>query len=450
MVTFSRRHFIQAGVGLGAAAMLTPGFSALITRSDKMLNAGVGRASVVLTGLYPLDDFVGEHDSLETRVLLLQQAGQRQAIVVVDLTSLTQDVIARMKSILAEVCGVTAANATINASHSFSTPHIFTGSSQAARTPAVLTAFEQALRTAATQALHSLQPVQLGIGNGLSRMGVNRNINTPAGWWLGADDAGYTDPHVGLIRLTAQNGHPLAILINYAVQPAVMDASQTAAGGRLISADLAGATCRYVEDHYGSGTVAFYLVGCAGDQVPYLQASRHVVNKDGSASRIDMHEKGFTLLDLFGQRLGEEVIRIAESVSPEPGGIFRLARQQITVKAQIFSPRNAPTGPVKAFDYQVSGVSTLPVVIMQWGDSALVGVQPELSACLGAHIRAASPFAQTFVMTMVDGAAKYLPDSSSYDRFTYEARSSPFAPGAGEVAAQAIINQLKHMRALPA
>lgn len=195
---------------------------------------------------------------------------------------------------------------------------------------------------------------------------------------------------VGLIRLTAVDGHPLAILINYAVQPAVMDASQTSAGGRLVSADLAGATCRYVENHYGSGTVAFYLVGCAGDQVPYLQASRHVVDKDDSARRIDMHEKGFALLDLFGQRLGEEVIRIADGVRPQTGGIFRLERQQITVKSQIFSPRNAPTGPVKSFEYQVSGVSTLPVVIMQWGDSVLVGVQPEFSASLGAHIRAES------------------------------------------------------------
>lgn len=445
MSMFTRRHFLQAGVGLGAAAMLTPGFSAFLSGKNNRLKAGVGRANVVLTGLYPLDDFVGEHDPLATRVLLLEQDGQRQAIVVVDLTSLTQDVIVWFKSILAEVSGVTAANTIINASHSFSTPHIFTGASAA-----VLAAFENAVRSAATQAVSSLQPVQPGIGNGLSRIGVNRNINTPAGWWLGADDAGYSDPHVGLISLNTADGHPLAILINYAVQPAVMDASERATGGRLVSADLAGATCRYVENHYGSGTVAFYLVGCAGDQVPYLQASRHVVHKDGSTDRIDIHEKGFALLDSFGQRLGDEVIRIADGISPQPSDIFRVERHNITVKSQNFSPRHAPTGPVKTFDYQVSGVSSLPVVMMQWGDSVLVGVQPEFSASLGAHIRAESPFAQTFVMTMVDGAAKYLPDSDSYVRFTYEARSSPFAPGAGEVAAQAIIKQLKQMRALPA
>lgn len=446
---FSRRHFLQAGAGLGAAMMLTPGFSAL-TGNTPRLKAGVGRASVELAGLYPLGDFVAEHDPLFTRVLLLEQAGQRQAIVVIDLTSITPEVIARMKPILLEVTGVRAENAIINASHSFSTPHISTPTSPETATTAVLSAFESALRRAATQAINALQPARIGTGNGISKIGVNRNINTPHGWWLGADDSGYSDPHVGVICLSALDGQPLAILINYAVQPAVMDASQQASGGRLVSADLAGAVSRYVENHYAGAAVAFYLVGCAGDQVPYLQASRHVVHQDGSVGRIDIHEKGFVLLDAMAQRLGDEVIRVADRVSAQAEGIFRIERLNVSVNAQTFSPHNAPTGPVKMFHYHTSGVSALPVVMMQWGNSVLVGVQPELSACLGAHIRAQSPFSQTFVMTMVDGAAKYLPERGSYQRFTYEARSSPFAPGAGEVAANAIIAQLRRMQALPA
>lgn len=67
----------------------------------------------------------------------------------------------------------------------------------------------------------------------------------------------------------------------------------------------------------------------------------------------------------------------------------------------------------------------MPVILMQWGNTVLIGVQPELSASTGAYIRSASPFPNTFIMTMVDGADKYLPDSSNYDHFTYESRSSP-------------------------
>lgn len=217
-----------------------------------------------------------------------------------------------------------------------------------------------------------------------------------------------------------------------------------------MSADLAGAVSRYIESHYDADTTAFYLVGCAGDQVPYLQANRHVVHTDGSVGRIDIHEKGFALLDVFGPRLGDEVIAVLDRMAWTPVNTFRMSRQNIMLKTQKFSPRNPATGPVKSFNYQPDGVSALPVVFMQWGNIALVGVKPELSAIIGAQIRAASPFVQTFVMTMVDGAAKYLPDITNYERFTYEARSSPYAPGAAEVAALAIINQLKQMWARPA
>jgi neutral ceramidase len=46
---------------------------------------------------------------------------------------------------------------------------------------------------------------------------------------------------------------------------------------------------------------------------------------------------------------------------------------------------------------------------------------------------------------MVDGAVKYLPEATSYDRLTYQARSSPYARGAAEDTAAAIIGMLKRM-----
>ncbi|MEN3754490.1 hypothetical protein ABC733_23045 [Mangrovibacter sp. SLW1] len=251
---------------------------------------------------------------------------------------------------------------------------------------------------------------------------------------------------MGVLRIDGHNGKPLAILLNYAVQPAVMDASQSTQGGRLVSTDLAGAAANYIENACGNGTVAFYLVGSAGDQVPYLQASRHVVNSDGSVGRTDIHEEGFTLVDLLGQRLGAEAMRVANRITPNKPGIFALQRYQVALPAQKFSPRNAPKGPVKTFTYQPSGTTEAPVTLVQWGDTALVCVQPELSASIGAHIRNTSVFANTFVITMSDGAAKYLPDAENYDRFTYEARSSPFARGAAEMLAENIIKQLKQLK----
>ena len=48
------------------------------------------------------------------------------------------------------------------------------------------------------------------------------------------------------------------------------------------------------------------------------------------------------------------------------------------------------------------------------------------------------------VLTMVNGAQKYLPSALAYDRITYEAMNSGFARGASEVLEQAILTLIRH------
>lgn len=68
--------------------------------------------------------------------------------------------------------------------------------------------------------------------------------------------------------------------------------------------------------------------------------------------------------------------------------------------------------PSTTYRYPVSGQDAdAPYTVMVLGDLAIVGVQVELSANTGAWIRTHSPFAHTMVVTMVNGAAKYLPDA---------------------------------------
>lgn len=121
-------------------------------------------------------------------------------------------------------------------------------------------------------------------------------------------------------------------------------------------------------------------------------------------------------------------------------------RESVEVASQVFSPRNAPKGPVKSFDYAPGGTVEVPVVLIRLGDMVLAGVQPELSASIGARIKAGSPFAGTVVATMIDGSAKYMPDATSYDRFTYEARSSPFAKRCCRGRGLGIIEHIKRMK----
>ncbi len=448
----SRRDFLTTGLCWSAVATFGSAAARGVPRGAAVFKAGAGRSDVVFPAdRFPIDGFAGQHDPLAVRILLLDDGTTRLAVVVIDMTSISGELIARMKAIVTEITRVGDDNTIICASHTFSAPHVFAPDRAPAGTSldsnaAALRAFETALRTAGTQAVSALRPARLGFGLGTSRINVNRDVETPYGWWLGANDAGFTDPDVCVVRVDNLDGTPMAILMNVAVQSSIMDGSERAEGGKLISADLAGAAARHVEAHFGAGTVALFLIGAAGDQAPFLQASRHVVDEDGKAERIDIHEAGFTLVDLLGARLGGEVVRVAETIMADQAPVLTMRRESVQVESLSFSPRNMPVGPVKSYTYPAGAEVAVPVVLIGFGDTALVGVQPELAASIGARLKSGSPYARTMVATMVDGAAKYMADARSYDRFTYEARNSPFAKGAAEATAAGIEDLLSQMK----
>ena len=438
------------------AGFLVCGASHAGTLTTGSFSAGSGRADIVIpASTFPIDGFTGQHDPLAARVLLLDDGKTRLAMVVIDQTSISDPSIAAMKAIVTEVTGIQPDHVIVCASHGFSSPHVFpadrTPPELQARSAALGQAIDAAVRAAATQAVGSLQPAQVGFGAGVSHVGVSRDVPTPGGWWLGGNDAGYSDPTLGVLRLDRADGTPLAILMNYGVQSSVMDFSLDDAGQRLVSSDLAGVATRGLENHYGTGVVALFTVGAAGDQAPFLQANRHVVTANGSATRVDIHSAGFALLDLLGDRLGQDALAAGDAVQPETRPTLAIQRTTVQVVSQPGQPGGKPpSGPVASYDFVPGDKVDVPVVLIRIGDIAVVGLREELSASTGAWIRAHSPYAHTIVMTMVDGAAKYMPDAGSYDRITYEARSSRYARGSAETVAETIVAALGQMHGAPA
>jgi hypothetical protein len=429
---------------------LLPALAAAATLCAADFRAGAGKSDIRTSSeMWPVDGFTSEHDALAVRVLLLDDGRARFAIAVLDQTSLNDGTISFTKGRLKELAAVPPDNTIVIASHTFSAPHAFGGGGRGPEpspgTVAYSKAIDAAVESAARQALASLQPARIGFGAGKQDIAVNRDVPTPRGWWLGADAAGFSDTALPVIRIDAVNGKPLAVLLNAAVQPSIMDHSENKDGSKPVTADLAGAATHFVEQRYGGNTVAFFLVGAAGDQAPVFQGNRYVLNSDGSTSRIDIHEAGFTLVDLIGERLGSETIQAAESIRPDAAPSIEIWRRSVQVPSQAGS-RGLPTEPVLSYTYQPGPEVEAPVVLMRIGDIALVGIRPELAAGVGAEIKAKSPFAHTIVVTMVDGGAKYMPTADSYERFTYEARNSSYGRGAAETLAAGVISLLKQMK----
>lgn len=438
---------------LAASALLTtPAVGVAATRT---FTAGAGRANIEIPAtVFPIDGFAGVHDPLSVRVLLLNDSQQSLAIVVVDQTSISAESVIAIKAIVSEVAGLRPDGIIVCASHSFSSPHVFpadhTPPELIAKSNALAQAIGAAVRTATTRAAADRQPAQAGYAEGRSRVAVNRDVATPNGWWLGADDAGFTDPTLGVLRVDNAAGKPLAVLMNFGVQSSVLDFSINDKGQRMVSSDLAGAAAEYVERHYGDDVVSLFLVGAAADQAPVLQADRHVVKTDGSVTRTDVHDAGFAIVDLFGERLGQDAVAAADTAKLEATPSLQLVRRTFHVTGQTGTTVGPPpTGPLKSVDFKPSDPVDVPVVIIRIGDTVIVGLREELSASTGVWIRAHSPFPHTLVVTMVDGAAKYMPAADAYDRITYEARSSHYARGSAETVAAAIIDLLHHLPSVP-
>jgi neutral ceramidase len=415
--------------------------------------AGAGKAVIDLpASLLPIDKFTTVLDPLSVRVLVLGDGKTRAALALIDQTSLGAGDVGAMKAVVAKATGVPVEAVLVIASHTFSAPHMFAANpppgmavepEESARAKLYAANVMAALEQAARDAAKGEVPASLRFGTGVSHVAVNRNVDTPQGWWLGTDETGFTDPTVSMLTLVAGDQRVIGALMNYAVQSSVMDQTGAPDGGKAVSADLAGVAMARVEAKLGG--VGLFATGAAGDQVPTYAARRYVYGTDGKAAINTWGAGAYPLVALQGERLGDAALRAAEAAKPVAAGPLGLFTGKVTLSTQERPKQLAQLKPSRDYHYAINGKADAPYTLLTLGDVAIVGVQVELNAATGAWIRAHSPYRHTIVATMVNGAAKYLPDAQSYQRITYQAMNSSYGPGSAEVMASAIVKQLGAM-----
>lgn len=441
-----RRAFLGGSIAVAAAATSLAGATTADAATSTGLKAGAGRAAIdIPSSLLPLDGFTTVHDDLYVRILLLDNGSRRVALAVLDLTSISAEAIAAMRTTIARASGVATADIVVTVTHTFSAPHVqaTTASAAAARYVQQIT---RATSAAIAAAVKGLKPARVGFGTGVCDVNVNRDVRTADGWWLGTGEAGSSDKSVGVTRLDDLDGDPIAVLIDYSVQSSVMMESIMASGDLPITADLAGAAVQHVEKQYGGDAVGFFLVGSCGDQSPAFRSKRYAIDKDRKWSQIDARDAGWLLLTVQGERLGTEAVRVSETIKTSggsAGSALRLLTDSVTVGTVA---EGHPTGPTKTYDFTANGTADVPVWILQVGNGAFVGVEPELSTDTALAIKKHSPFPHTAVMSMLEGGAKNMAEAQSYARITYEAMDSRYAQGSAETVAAKIGAMLHSLR----
>lgn len=408
------------------------------------LYAGAGSARIHFPGeLFPLEGFQGIHDDPAARVLVLD-CGERAALVCLELVMLDGGAIRAVQQVVGALTGTREENVWVHTTHAITTPHAphaprgmggveLEISEEEKRSLAHnIALFESAVldavRQAAQGAADTFRAAKMGVGSGVCTVSVNRDVETPCGWWINFDPNGPCDHTAALVKFEDETGAPIAALVSYALKPCAIDNSEMEKNTRLISSDVPGLACTLLEERLGAPVL--FAMSAAGDQVPLEQAWYDEVEQDGTVRKVDLGvAAGLKIVDRLGRRMAGELAPALGCICCDDASpVIRFARGGIDWPGK----GRGRMVPSKTVEYEEKGRERVDAAVMAIGDVALAGLKPEINVVTQKLLQSKSPFTHTLVVSMVNGGQKYMPDRLSYERGTWEAQSAPLMPGAAE------------------
>ena len=422
------------------------------------LFAGAGSGTIRFPEtLFPLEGFRGVHDAPRVRVLAVDCA-EKAALVSVELVMLPPELVEMVQTIVSDHTGVKKENIWVHTTHAITTPHAPHAPIGPGGVPLEIReedkkdlerkiglyreALAAAVTEAAKQTAQTVRPALLGLGRCESHISINRDVQTPFGWWIGQNPEGKTDPAVTILRFDGEDGRPIAALLTCGLKPCVIDNSWMGEGKRLVSADAPGLACRLLEAELGAPCLFF--MGAAGDQVPREQALLDEVLEDGTVRTVDLGvEEGLRMVDRLGRQMAADVLPTVKGIH----GGTATAPISLDKTAIVWGGKGRiRMQPRRTVEFRQEREVTVDGNVLTIGDIALVGLKPEINCVTGEQLRQASPYAVTLVISMVNGGQKYMPDAAAYENITWEAQNSMLMPGAAEAWVEAVAAKLREMK----
>jgi neutral ceramidase len=271
------------------------------------LKAGVAKVDItpppgVPMWGYELRSGSGTLDPLFARILILEVGDTRVAFVTLDLgRSIGPASIDEIRKATLKSSGISYVS--IMASHAHSGPVVQDVylEGRPAWEKAAIEKIERGIDQAHQQAIDA----RIGTGYGVAYIGHNRlkkNIDGSISFFQSNETQIPTapvDPTVSVVRIDASDGHPLAILINYACHPVIFGPDN-----RQYSADFPGVMTQTVEQAFEGRPIAFFLQGAPGDINPFYAV-------------VSLQEDPIRWRDWAGKRLGQEAARVAKTIRTE-------------------------------------------------------------------------------------------------------------------------------------
>lgn len=419
-----------------------------------LLKVGAGSAPIKYPDeMFPtggMENYTGVHDDPYIHVVLIEHDGVRYGIVNAEMVTIPDA--DGMKALAAKELDVDPANVIVANSHVLTAPHNFRrGKTEEEKKIEALMdkAHDEAFAAALAAAKATLRPAKFGYANGYTTFNVNRVVESDEGWIQGTCDEGDTDPSMPVFRFDDLEGNTIAIMYIVNCAAGMLEHTHSDDGGRLVSADIAGASAAFVRQEF-PGCVAMYFAGATGDQWQAMRGMFGYMGRHGAYKEVDLGDKGWLLLELMGLRLGQQIVRAADSIECKDVEKISLTKKSISLPGRVMF-RGGPGG-VQKKPPQVRGDDVNIVVsVMTFDDVAWIGTTPEIMVSTIRHIKENSPFAQTAFSGWTncgsDSTGTYMAEEIMYERETYQSSKSAFFRGAAEIMRDKVVEFVKEVKA---
>jgi hypothetical protein len=394
------------------------------------------------------------HDELHARCLVLDNGEIRVALVVVDNLGIPRRVADEAKRLTLQHTGIPADRVLIASTHTHSAPTARGSESPDEREPLdrYQTFLAGRIADAIRRAVTNLEPARVGWGRGsLPGQVFNRRwfmqpgpelanpfggtdtvrMNPPAGSPALLKPAGPTDPGIGFVSVAAESGRPMALLANYSlhyvggVPDGHVSADYFAAFARRMSHLLAGNG----DERQGPPFVAMLSNGTSGD----------INNID--VAHPQKRLPPYARMELVANQVAAEVFKALQGLEYHESVPLAMIQRELPLEtrrptaAQIGWARGIlarPAGtPANHPREQIYAERTLrmaemparldvPLQALRIGDLAIATIPFEAFVEIGLELKTKSPFPDTFVISLANGAYGYLPTVAHHELGGYE------------------------------
>jgi hypothetical protein len=252
----------------------------------------------------------GVLDRLHSRILLLKSDATSLAIVTLDLGRTFGPIeMARLRASVRRDSGVE--HVIFSASHTHTGPTILNEKYIQPGSHRWELRTLDVIATTINELTKKTVPCRIGAGKGAAYIGYNRLDPVAIRNWMAFNGVRFLptspiDPIVQVLRIDNDEGKPLAIVVIYACHGVVLDSINST----KYSADWPGAMCRFVEKTMPGHPLCLFIQGGAGDINSRFLGQYRSARPGGYG--VLVHQ-----MQLLGQEIGREVVRVANQIRTE-------------------------------------------------------------------------------------------------------------------------------------